>query len=71
MNVALRKYLDNIIGDNILRKIFFEKLSPGGLGQSEPDSDLIPRCRFQKPVTYSVRGGLSESGRTQVPSRRT
>ena len=58
MNVGLKKYLENIIGDNIMRKIFFGKLSPGGLGQSGPDSHLVPRCRFQKPVTYSVRGGL-------------
>ena len=25
MNVGLKKYLENIIGDNILRKIFFGK----------------------------------------------
>ena len=55
MNVGLKKYLENIIGDNILRKIFFGKLSPGGLGQSGPDSDLVPRYRFQKMVTDSVR----------------
>ena len=63
MNVGLKKYLENIIGDNITRKIFFGKLSPGGLGQSGPDSDLDPRYSFQKMVTDLVRADWSLSGR--------
>ena len=62
MNIGLKKYLENIIGDNILRKMFFGKLSPGGLGQSGPDSSLVPRYRIQKI------GNLlwTQSGRTEL-----
>ena len=64
MNLGLKKYLENIIGDNILRKIFFGKLSPGGLGQSGPDSDLDLRIILrEKYFSENLSpGGLGQSG---------
>ena len=32
MNVGLKKYLENIIGDNITRKMFFGKFESGRTG---------------------------------------
>ena len=50
MNVGLKKYLENIIGDNILRKMFFGKVESGRTGAVRAG---LGRCsEMQKSETY-------------------
>ena len=71
MNVGLKKYLENIIGDNITRKMFFGKFESGRTGAVRAGLRVGSEIQFSENVTDSVRVDWSQSGRTQVPSRRT
>ena len=59
MNVGLKKYLENIIGDNILRKLFFEKFESGQTGAVRAGLEYC--SEMQKPGT----GHLLSPGQTE------
>ena len=60
MNVGLKKYLENIIGDNITRKMFFGKFESGRTGA------VRAGLRLGSEIQFSEKGSLTQSGRTRV-----
>ena len=52
MNVGLKKYLENIIGDNILRKFFFGKFESGRTGAVRTGLEYC--FEIQKPETSHI-----------------
>ena len=59
MNVGLKKYLENIIGDNILRKMFLGKFESGRTGAVRAGLEYC--SEIQKPETSH----LLSPGRTE------
>ena len=71
MNIGLKKYLENIIGDNILRRMLFGKVESGRTGAVR--AGLRLGSEMQKSETYyRLSPGRTESVRADSdPSRRT